>query len=407
MATLMDVRTDAAGVVEARGEPEHRPPGTGGLRWVTAALLVGAAGVHFGMAPSHFGESGLEGAGFLAAAWLQVALAGAVVFERSRRVVVGVIAVSVAGIAAWAVSRTVGLPFGPDAGERDSVTIVDGLVVAMESLTVVLGGFLLRRSGRGLRSALVPVLAVVAVVAAASVALAVPEARDHAGHGDGGGSVAAGAGGAVGLNGEHVHGVKAADVAAESQPDKPLDPQTRALLREQLLTARATALQYPTVADAVAAGYRLAGGFAPGSGAHYIGPNTTGRGPFDATKVQSLIYDGTSPTSEIAGLMYFSVGSAPPEGFAGPNDHWHRHSSVCIKYGPNGIDVPLPADADITQAQCTAVGGQFIRITGWMVHAWVVPSWESPLGVFSHDNPNLRCADGTYDTDHSGFCQGT
>ncbi len=48
-----------------------------------------------------------------------------------------------------------------------------------------------------------------------------------------------------------------------------------------------------------------------------------------------------------------------------------------------------------------------MKVTGWMVHAWVVPSWESPLGVFSHDNPNVRCADGTYDTDKSGFCQGT
>jgi hypothetical protein len=42
-----------------------------------------------------------------------------------------------------------------------------------------------------------------------------------------------------------------------------------------------------------------------------------------------------------------------------------------------------------------------------MVHAWVVPSWESPNGVFSHDNPNLVCADGTTRTDSAGFCQGT
>jgi hypothetical protein len=31
------------------------------------------------------------------------------------------------------------------------------------------------------------------------------------------------------LNGQHVHGVKAQDVAAESQPDQPLDAPTRAL----------------------------------------------------------------------------------------------------------------------------------------------------------------------------------
>ena len=30
-----------------------------------------------------------------------------------------------------------------------------------------------------------------------------------------------------------------------------------------------------------------------------------------------------------------------------------------------------------------------------MVHAWVVPGWESPKGVFSHDNPDVYCADAT------------
>jgi hypothetical protein len=105
--------------------------------------------------------------------------------------------------------------------------------------------------------------------------------------------------------------------------------------------------------------------------------------------------------------MYYGMGTTAPEGFAGPNDHWHRHSNVCIKGGGGGIDVPFPADAEVTLAQCTGVGGTLMKITGWMVHAWVVPTWESPLGVFSHDNPNVRCADGTYKTNSVGFCQGT
>jgi hypothetical protein len=40
-------------------------------------------------------------------------------------------------------------------------------------------------------------------------------------------------------------------------------------------------------------------------------------------------------------------------------------------------------------------------------HAWVVPGWESPLGVFSHDNPDVLCADGTTKANAVGFCQGT
>ena len=123
--------------------------------------------------------------------------------------------------------------------------------------------------------------------------------------------------------------------------------------------------------------------------------------------MQSLIYDGTSPTSKIVGLMYYSMGEAP-EGFAGPNDHWHRHSNVCIKYGADrSIQVPFPADADVTKEQCTGAGGFLMSITGYMVHAWVVPGWESPQGVFSHENVNVRCADGTYNTTANGMCQGT
>jgi len=209
------------------------------------------------------------------------------------------------------------------------------------------------------------------------------------------------------LNGHHIHGVKAQDVGAEQQPDTPLDVSTRALLKDQLSIARATALRYPTVVDAEAAGYHLVAGFGPGAGAHYIGGPMTGPGPFDATKPQSLLYDGTSPTSQIVGLMYFGMGDTAPEGFAGPNDHWHRHSNVCIKYANGILDVPFPPDSDVTEAQCAAVGGRYMNITGWMVHAWVVPSWESPAGVFSHENPNLRCADGSFNTDKIGKCQGT
>ena len=71
------------------------------------------------------------------------------------------------------------------------------------------------------------------------------------------------------------------------------------------------------------------------------------------------------------------------------------------------VALQLPADQDVTAAQCAGVQGNLLKMTGYMVHAWVVPSWESPLGVFSHDNPDVRCADGTFHTDKAGFCAGT
>ena len=203
-----------------------------------------------------------------------------------------------------------------------------------------------------------------------------------------------------------------ADETAESQPDKPLDPATRAALAAQLTVSRQVALQYPTVADAQRAGLYLAGGFAPGSGAHYLSNvgafrGITSTGGVDPQFPEAFIYEGTSPTSRIVGLMYVSLAGTPPEGFAGPNDHWHRHSNVCVKYGAERLEVPFPADSDVTEARCAAVGGTFMKTTVWMVHAWVVPSWESPQGVFSHANLNLRCADGTFKADARGFCRGT
>jgi hypothetical protein len=206
--------------------------------------------------------------------------------------------------------------------------------------------------------------------------------------------------------GDVVTGVKALDIQAELEPDKPLDRLTRGQLALQLAAARDEALKYPTVADAMAAGMRVAGGFAPGSGAHYINYSGIGSdGTIDVTKVNSYIYDGTNPESQIVGLMYYS--NSNPEGFAGPNDHWHRHSNVCVKFGANGIEVPFPADADVSKQACEQAGARLMPVTGYMVHAWVVPGWESPQGVFSHENMNIRCADGTFDTDKAGFCQGT
>jgi hypothetical protein len=207
------------------------------------------------------------------------------------------------------------------------------------------------------------------------------------------------------LNGHQIVGVKAQDVLAEKVPDKPLDRAAHALLARQLVAARAVATKYPTVAAATAAGYRLVGGgFGPGSGAHYIGGGGGYSFNFDPNHPLALIYDGINPTSRMVGLMYYSMGALPPDGFAGPNDHWHRHSGVCPG---KGATVLFPPDSNVTFAQCTKAHGGFMPVTGWMVHAWVVPGWESPEGVFSHENPDLPCADGTFHTDKIGRCQGS
>jgi hypothetical protein len=182
-----------------------------------------------------------------------------------------------------------------------------------------------------------------------------------------------------------------------------LDAATQAELDEQLAVTREVAKRYPTIADAVAAGYRRAGPFAPGLGIHYT---RTSAGGLNADGVMSrddlenplaLIFDGIDPDAPLAGFMYYSMSAEEPEGFAGPNDHWHYHDNVCLVVTADGLDAPLGADRQVTQEQCAALGGNLMPVTQWMTHVWTVPGYENDdKGVFGEINPRITCSDGTY-----------
>lgn len=414
-------------------------PGLGVSR-ALALLSAGAAALHFAFAPEHLDEDWLHGGFFMVVGWLQLVWALAMWTRPSPRLLrLGVLNSAV--IAVWVVSRTVGVPIGQGAGEAEDVAFPDVLATVLEAMIVLGSLTLLVRPSRGPASGrsrtLLPLLTAVAVFAATTAALTPTFASGH-GHGTepmaaghdhggaaGGGGDAAGdesASGPVGDGHGHPHGeengnigVQNPDQAAELQPDRPLDEATRAVLAQQLTAAREAALRYPTLADAEAAGMFPAGEFTPGAGAHYMSPGGAaksflGGGTFDPASPATWLYDGMSDTSKVVGLMWIDGSEAAPDGFAGPNDHWHRHFNTCIRSGTNGvagIEVPFAADRDVTQEMCDGVNGTFMEKTVWMVHAWVVPSWESPNGVFSHDNPNLLCADGTAETDDRGFCRGT
>ena len=64
--------------------------------------------------------------------------------------------------------------------------------------------------------------------------------------------------------------------AGRAKPTVPLDPADQAVMTQQLTQAYQAAERFPTVASAKAAGMILAGGMAPGVGAHYqvAGPAT-------------------------------------------------------------------------------------------------------------------------------------
>jgi hypothetical protein len=128
----------------------------------------------------------------------------------------------------------------------------------------------------------------------------------------------------------------------------------------------------------------------------------TGDGALDTpAEVQSafLIYDGIEPDAKLAGFMYMAVGTqGEPQGFAGPNDHWHFHTNTCVVFADGKIQSPLGADRSATQAQCSKFGGVLIENTGYMVHLWNVPGYENPDGMFGNLTPAITCPDGKYNT---------
>ena len=383
--------------------------------WALAATLVGAAAIHLAMTPSHLGESAVEGTGFVVSAWLGLGLAALVVLRPRPWVLMASIAVNAALIGAWMVSRTAGLPFGAHAGHAEEVSVVDGAAVALEAMGIVLAGLLLVGSATVLvRSSGLALAGGFGALALTSVAIASPAARDHAAgsHGDHhAGEVAAahdhGDGhehGAVAAAGEDDLGFAALSNGHQhAHGTEPLTTEETVALSSQLASTAQLVQQYPTLGAAEAAGWTRAGPFSPGLGVHYMGPRfvMNGDGDMDPEDLQApmLIFDGLDPDAKLAGFMYLAYGtSSEPTGFAGPNDHWHYHEHVCIATGPDGkLSTPFGADLDgVTEQMCTDVGGAWIDNTGYMVHVWNVPGYESPDGVFTELNPRITCPDGTY-----------
>ena len=387
-------------------------------RVVLAALLAGAAGTHFAMVPAHADEWLAEGIAFAATGWAQLVLAVAVVVRPSRRVLGLGILVNLLVLGAYFLSRTAGLPFGPESGQSEPFAFIDVVTAVLEGLFVAGAAFALAvpaREERGGRLRPVPVFAgvsVLAVVGLTSGALASPSAREHAHGGETEAAAADHHDTAAAMPADHGHGGAAAEevnfggvVDPENIPEgaepgtssghghsgvSPWefieDRATRDLLGQQLTVARDAALRYPTAADAQAAGYHQSTPYVPRIGAHWLKPSALGN-PFDPAEPEMLLYDGNGLDARIVGLSYLGLTDpeTPPEGFAGPNDPWHQHIGLCLK-GSRVI-----GDVDTSEEECRERGGRKSALDDlWMAHAWVVPGWESAWGVFSAEHPDLR-----------------
>lgn len=170
-----------------------------------------------------------------------------------------------------------------------------------------------------------------------------------------------------------------------ADPVTALAPGDRRLLDQQLDCARRAAKGLVTPEQALAAGYVQGSTLTLGVGDHWIDWTAVGR-PFDPAHPAMLLFASRryDAPEELVGFSYWVGSSGPPAGFAGPDDHWHRHVGLCFEDGW------LTRQSVTKKADCP---GAFIAGTDlWMLHAWVVDGTPSRWGMFSVLNPSLCAA---------------
>jgi len=105
---------------------------------LAAIASLGSGVIHFAVAPTHWQEWLPSGLFFVSLALLQLIWAKVMLARTSRPVLAAGIMLNVGAVALWALSRTAGAPFGPQAGEPELVQAAD-LCALLLQIYVVMG----------------------------------------------------------------------------------------------------------------------------------------------------------------------------------------------------------------------------------------------------------------------------
>ena len=111
---------------------------------VMAAASLGAGVIHAAVVPEHLEETWLFGAFFVACALFQLGWAALVVVRPSPGVYRGGIVANGAMVAIWALSRTTGIPVGPEPWTAEAVGALDLAATALEVSLIALAAWALR-----------------------------------------------------------------------------------------------------------------------------------------------------------------------------------------------------------------------------------------------------------------------
>ena len=102
---------------------------------IAAAAAAGSALVHFAVAPEHFAEWWGFGLFFVLCAEVQLGWALLLGRIRTNRMLAVGIGGSLFLVAVWGLSRTTGLPFGPEPGVPEQIGVPDVVSVVLELVT--------------------------------------------------------------------------------------------------------------------------------------------------------------------------------------------------------------------------------------------------------------------------------
>ena len=357
-----------------------------------AALSVGAAAIHFAVVFEHFQEYTLYGVFFLVLSWAQLIWPAVLVWRPSRPWLWAGIGGNAIVLAVYVASRTVGLPFGPDLHNTESVGGLDVVSCVLEAGLIAGCAALLWRPSladrpaprRGALASMAALVAVPVAVIAATTAVMTPGWAGPEGPAGMAASMASGTSSATSSSAAQTAGMGdmgSTDGLPDMQMYGSAAPPTAAqvVAAAQLIQQTDNSLKrYANVQAAFAAGYTYVLKTNGEEHLLYNGPNPAYQG-LNPQDPSSLVYAINVPHHApiLLGAMYIMGGdqqNGPQVG--GGLTRWHSHLVTCV----NGQQTIAGFGVQLRDG-CNPATWQD-RYTGQMLHVWVVPY---PGGVFSDD----------------------
>ncbi len=197
----------------------------------------------------------------------------------------------------------------------------------------------------------------------------------------------------------------------------PLDYETCKKVALQFDLAKDYAEQYPTLGDAEANDFRPTFARINGMGTHHglkaltpaqiadpsfdrFNPVFEADSPiddvFDPAQPEFLQYDGNGPNAVLVGMSYYvrTDDGQPPEGFAGDNDWWHHHPTLCLDRATAVVNA-----VNTTDATCNGSNINVHFDDYYMLHVWVVDDMELRNDIHSAFHPCIVTGGAIFDMD--------